>query len=254
MNAVRLNLLSTLILFITLIFRSYFQIISNSCIADLYGKDTSWSRDDIKRFHDSRKELYSAVCKLGGVLPIMLRLGDRLREVACLRPAKYIVESVLGNAVFVYEQFSELICLLMLVLTYRVIIELRHNSPGGDYHEFFGLATCIGVFFALNDLGIIFGFMSFDFRLLKRHMSHISTRVEWLTTISLLTTLGMMYSDESIDGHSYYGIVAGLLWWKLLMQLKSMVSTVGWINAGRKWMCMNLLTFYSLSRAQAFRH
>lgn len=206
-------------------YRSYLEFISKSCISDLYGKeDASWTFDDVKRFHDSRKELYSAICKLNGILPIMLRLGDRLHDVSLLRPVKYIVESVLGTALVVYTQFSELVCLLLLMLGYRIIIDLLHNSPGESYPEFFGLCFSTGIFFLLKDLFICFGFMTLDIRLIKRHVCHISTMVDWLTTFSHLATLGMMYSDENIVGHNYYGIVAGLLSWKLILHLKGMVS------------------------------
>lgn len=182
-----------------------------------------WSCEDLKRFHDSRKELYCSISRLGGITPIMLRLGDRLDEVALMRPVKYLVESTLGNAFILYREFHELVCLLILTLTYRMIIEMLLNSPGNSYNEFFGLAFCTGIFFSLKDMGVFLGFASLDARLVKRHMSHISTMIDWLTGLSLLATLGMMYTDQHIYGRNYYGIVVGLLWWKLLLHLKGLV-------------------------------
>ena len=193
-------------------------------MTDLYAQDALWSKSDIERFHDSRKQLYTKIGRLNGLLPIMLRLGDRLYEVSLQRPVKHVVESVLGNVTVVYEQFSELCCMLILVLTYRIIIELLHNSPGESYPEFFGLAFVTEVFFTIKDVSIVFGFMSLDIRLVKRHMSHISTLVDWLTAISVITTLCVMDAEQTINGYPYLGIVAGLLWWKLLIHLKGMVS------------------------------
>lgn len=126
-------------------------------------------------------------------------------------------------AFVVYKQFSELVCLLLLVLSYRMIIELLHVTPGVSYSEFFGLAFTTGIYFVLKDFTIAMGFMIIDSRLLKRHMTHIACIVDWITTISLFVSLGVMYSEQNIYGHNYYGLVAGLLWWKLIYHLKGMV-------------------------------
>ena len=199
-------------------------MISQSSMTNLYAQDALWSKSDFERFYDSRKQLYSKIGNLKGLLPIMLRSGDRLYEVSVKRPVIYAVENVLGNIGVVYEQFSELVCMLILVLTYRIIIELLHNSPGESYTEFFGLAFATALFFAFKDVSIVFGFMSLDPRLVKRHVVKLSTLIEWLTTISVFTTLWIMNKEQTINGYAYLGIVAGLLWWKLLIHLKGMVS------------------------------
>lgn len=81
----------------TFAFRNYLDLISTSSISDLYGQEASWSCNDFRRFHDSRKELYYSIGILGGFLPTMLRLGDRLYEVSLTRAVKYIVEKFLGT-------------------------------------------------------------------------------------------------------------------------------------------------------------
>ncbi|KAL3794639.1 hypothetical protein HJC23_010067 [Cyclotella cryptica] len=209
--------------------RYYLCLVSRSSISDLYGKDAPWSRQDIERFHDSRKELYNRIGKLGGLLPIMLHLGDHLYEVSTKRSVKHVVESVLGTPFVVYLNFSEMICLLVLNCTYRIIIELLYNSSepvGTSYREFWGLAFTTAVFFTLKDIGIMLGFFSFEEHLWRRHLTSVSTIVGMFTMISVFASLGIIYVDENIHGRNFLGLVMGLLWWKLVLHLKGMSSSL----------------------------
>ncbi|KAL7482462.1 hypothetical protein ACHAW6_008132 [Cyclotella cf. meneghiniana] len=209
--------------------RYYLCLVSRSSISDLYGKDAPWSCQDVARFHDSRKLLYNRIGELGGILPIMLHLGDHLYEVSTKRSVKHIVESVLGTPFVVYLNFSEMICLLILNCTYRIIVELLYNSSepvGASYREFWGLAFTTAVFFTLKDVGIMLGFFSFDESLWRRHLGSVSTIVGMFTMISVFTSLSIIYVDGNIHGRNFLGLVMGLLWWKLVLHLKGMSSSL----------------------------
>lgn len=156
----------------------------------------------------------------------MLHMGEHLYEVSTKRSVKHIVESRLGRPFVVYLDFGEVICLLVLICSYRIIIELLYNSPqpvGTSYREFWGLAFTTAVFFTLKDIGIMIGFFSFENGLWKRHITSVSTIVGLFTTISVFVSLGTIYVDENIRGRNFLGLVVGLVWWKLVLHVKGMV-------------------------------
>ncbi|KAL7480283.1 hypothetical protein ACHAW6_005975 [Cyclotella cf. meneghiniana] len=209
--------------------RYYLCLISRSSISDLYGQNASWSRHDVDRFHDSRKQLYNRIGQLGGILPIMLHMGEHLYEVSTKRSVKHIVESRLGRPFVVYLDFGEVICLLVLICSSRIIIELLYNSPqpvGTSYREFWGFAFTTAVFFTLKDIGIMIGFFSFENGLWKRHITSVSTIVGMFTTISVFASIGTIYVDENIRGRNFLGLVVGLVWWKLVLHVKGMSSSL----------------------------
>lgn len=174
-----------------------------------------------------RKDLYNRIGQLNGLLPMILLLGDQVYEVSTKRSVKHIVESVLGTPFVVYLIFSDMICVLVLNCSYRIIIELLYNSSepvGSSFREFWGLAFTTAVVFILKDIGILLGFFTFEENLWKRHLTSVSTIVGIFTMISIFASLGIIYVDESIQGRYFLGLVSGLLWWKVVLQFKGMVS------------------------------
>jgi hypothetical protein len=158
---------------------------------------------------------------------MMLLLGDHLYEVSTKRSVKHIVESVLGTPFVVYLNFSDMICILVLNCSYRIIIELLYNSServGPSFREFWGLAFTTAAVFILKDIGILLGFFTFEENLWKRHLTSISTIVGMFTMISVFISLCIIYVDENIQGRYFLGLVSGLLWWKVVLQFKGMVS------------------------------
>lgn len=133
---------------------------------------------------------------------------------------------MLGTPFVVYLKFSEMISLLLLIISYRIIVELLYNSSDslGTYRGFWGLAMVTTVFFALQDLGVMLAFVSTDAKLWKHQMSSVSYIVSIFTTLSVFVSLSILYVDEEIYGRNFLGIVMGLIWWKFILHIKGMVS------------------------------
>ena len=105
----------------------------------------------------------------------MLHLGDSLYEVAPRRAVKYVVESTIGRPLPVYLMFMEMFMLLILMTSYRIIVELVYAIPSeqflSQYREFWGLALSIAVYFGLRDLVIMVSLSSTEENLAWRYAS-----------------------------------------------------------------------------------
>ncbi|KAL9186107.1 hypothetical protein ACHAXT_005345 [Thalassiosira profunda] len=204
----------------------YLCLISRSSLSGLFGRRVSWAEADAKRFHARRAELYDEVGTLQGFLPCCLHLGDKLYECSTRRAVKYAVENTIGKPLPVYLQFMEMFLLLILMTSYRIIVELAYEMPYEDflsqYREYWGLALSIAVYFGLRDLAILASFSSMEEKLAMRYLSGFRNIIGFITTASVITVLSMIYVNSSIDGFNFVGIVAGLLWWTFLLHLKGM--------------------------------
>jgi len=151
----------------------YLCLVSRLSLSGLFGRRMHWSEGDTKRFHSSREQLYKEIGKLDGFLPCMLHLGESLYDVSTRRAVKYVVESTIGRPFPVYLMFFEMFMLLILMTTYRIIVELVYAMPWeqflSQYREFWALAFSIAVFFATRDLAILFSFMSTEEKLARKY-------------------------------------------------------------------------------------
>ena len=204
----------------------YLCLISRSSLSGLFGRRMDWSDSDSKRFHSMRAELYDEVRELQGFLPCMLHLGDSLYDVAPRRAVKYAVESAIGRPLPVYLEFMEMFILLILMTSYRIIVELVYEMPSEDflsqYRELWGLALSISVYFAMRDMSIMLSFWSTEEKLARRYITGFGNLIGFITIASVISVLSMIYVNSKIEGHNYVGIVAGLLWWKFLIHVKGM--------------------------------
>lgn len=204
----------------------YLCLISRISLSGLFGRRMEWSNRDKKRFHSMRKTLYDEVGKLTGFLPCMLHLNDSLYEVATRRAVKYVVESTIGRPLPVYLMFMEGCLLLILMTSYRIIVELVYAFPSEEflsqYRELWGLALSIAAYFASRDLAILVSFMRTEEKLARKYVTGFGNMIGYFTTASVITVLSMMYLNSNVDGHNFVGIVAGLLWWKFLLHVKGM--------------------------------
>lgn len=208
----------------------YLCIISRTTLSSLFGKKINWSEADSKRFHSMREQLYREVGKLSGFLPCMLHLGDSLYEVSSRRAVKYIVESKIGRPLPVYVMFMEIFQLLLLMTSYRIIVELVYDFPSQEflsqYREFWGLALCSAVMFAIRDLAIMASFSSTEEKLALRYARNFGNMVGYITTACVIIVLSVLFVKPNIVGHNFVGIVAGLLWWKFLLHVKGMSESL----------------------------
>jgi len=229
----------------------YLCLISSSSLSGLLGRKMRWSKYDAKRFLSLRKNLYDEIRKLVGFLPSMLHLGDSLYEVSTRRAVKHVVENTIGRPLPVYVMLMELILLLTLITSYRIIVELVYAYPSeeflSNYRDFWGLSFSIAIYFAIRDLDIMVAFASIDGKLVWNYVRGFGNIVVSLTdtlsffprppctslketiksqgfatTTSVLTMLSILYVDSNVDGRNYTGIVCGLLWWMFLLHVKGM--------------------------------
>mmetsp|Transcript_1103 Transcript_1103/g.2297 ORF Transcript_1103/g.2297 Transcript_1103/m.2297 type:complete len:938 (-) Transcript_1103:62-2875(-) len=204
----------------------YLCLISRISLSGLFGRRMDWSGSDSKRFHSMRASLYREVGKLEGFLPCMLHLGDSLYEVATRRAVKYAVESTIGRPLPVYLMFMEMCLLLILMTSYRIIVELVYAFPSeqflSQYRELWGLSLSIAVFFASRDVSIMVSFSTTEEKLALRYARGFGNMIGFLTIASAIIVLSILYVNNNVEGRNYVGIVAGLLWWKFLLHVKGM--------------------------------
>ncbi|KAL7543156.1 hypothetical protein ACHAXR_013255 [Thalassiosira sp. AJA248-18] len=202
----------------------YLCMISTSSLSGLFGRRMNWSKADGKRFHSMRENLYDEIGKLTSFLPCMLHLGDSLYQVAPRRAVKYVVESTIGRPIPVYLMFMEIFLLLILMTSYRIIVELVYLQDNftSQYPEFLWLALTIAVYFACRDIATLISFSGTEENLAWKYASSFSNFIGYVTTASVITVLSMIHINGNVEGRNFVGIVAGLLWWKFLLTVKGM--------------------------------
>mmetsp|Transcript_1247 Transcript_1247/g.2827 ORF Transcript_1247/g.2827 Transcript_1247/m.2827 type:complete len:755 (+) Transcript_1247:1120-3384(+) len=204
----------------------YFCFVSRMTLETLYCSDAvQWSSSDITRFEYTRSELYDGIGRLDGFLPAMLDLGDKLYIVSTRRAVKHVVEEKIGRPYPVYLMFMDVSFLFTLMATYRIIFDLIYDNPPDEYSsrypEFWGLSISIAVYFIFHDLAIMLSLASTSNRLWTKYLGFGNT-VGMVAMISVLAMLCILYTDGTVANRTYIGIVAGLMWWKLLLQMKGM--------------------------------
>ena len=139
---------------------------------------------------------------------------------------KYAVENTIGRPLPVYLQFYESFMLLILMTTYRIIVEMVYALPSEEFlsqnRSLWGLGLTISVYFIMRDLIILASFASTEEKLALRYLSGYSNMIGMITMISVIAVLSMLHVNGNIEGHNYIGIVGGLLWWKFLLHIKGM--------------------------------
>ena len=208
----------------------YLCIISRSSLSGLVGRKMMWDSSDRNRFHSMRAELYREVGKLNGFLPCMLHLGDSLYEVSTRRAVKYVVESTIGKPLPVYVMFLEMFLLLLLMTSYRIIVELVYAIPSEDflsqYRELWGLGLSVAAYFMARDLIIVASFSSTEEKLALKYISGFGNMIGMFTMASVIAVLSKLYVNGNVEGFNYVGIVSGLLWWKFLLHVKGMSESL----------------------------
>ncbi|KAL7463507.1 hypothetical protein ACHAXS_003867 [Conticribra weissflogii] len=204
----------------------YFCLVSRMTLQTLYCSDAvQWSSSDLTRFEYARSGLYDEIGRLDGFLPAMLDLGDKLYIVSTRRAVKHVVEEKIGRPYPVYLMFMDMSFLFTLMATYRIIFDLIYDNPPAEYSslypEFWGLSISIAVYFIFHDLAIMVSLASTSNRLWTRYLGFGNT-VGMIAMISALAMLCILYIDGTVADRTYIGLVAGLMWWKLLLQMKGM--------------------------------
>ncbi|KAL7552296.1 hypothetical protein ACHAWF_018276 [Thalassiosira exigua] len=228
----------------------YLRIISSSSLSGLFGRRMAWSPADAGRFHARRAELYEEVRKLNGFLPVMLHLGDELYDVATRRAVKYVVESTIGRPLPVYLMFMECFLLLLLMTTYRIVVELVYQIPiEGFLHQYnclWGLSLSIAVYFAMRDIAVYVSFGGTEEKLARRYATRFGTVIGYVTTASVITVLSILYVNPNVDGRNFVGIVSGLLWWKFLLHIKGMSENLSTLIYSIMQIAANLKYFLAV--------
>lgn len=204
----------------------YICIVSRLSLSSLYGQNIHWSSSDLERFHYSRAELFDEIKNLSGFLPTMLHLGDQLYVVATRRAVKHIVEGTIGRPLPVYLMFMEMSFLLTLMTSYRMIVDLIYLNPSemssSLYPEFWGLAMSIATYFLLHDLMVVASLGAIEQKLSSRFIHSFGNVIGFISIVSVLAVLSVLYCDGNVQDNGFLGIVAGLLWWKFLIHTKGM--------------------------------
>jgi len=205
----------------------YLCIVSRASLSGLFGrKAVRWNEHDIRRFQYERHRLYGTIGKLTGFLPCMLHLGDSLYEVGTKQAVTYIVESTVGRPLPVYKKFMEMFLLLVLMTSYRIVVELVYAIPEEEflrrYQEFWVLALSIAVYFGIHDVAILFSLAFTEERLVMRYACSFRNMIGYVTCASVIAVLSMLHIKGNVEGRNYVGIVSGLLWWKFLLHVKGM--------------------------------
>lgn len=108
----------------------------------------------------------------------------------------------------------EMILLLLLMTSYRIVVELVYASPSPEFlsacRPFWGVALSIAVYFVLRDVVIIMSFCSTAEKLVLRWLRGFGNVVGLVATASVIAVLGVLYVDGTVDGRNYVGIVSGL--------------------------------------------
>jgi len=208
----------------------YLCLISRSSLSGLVGRKYNWSESDRLRFHSMRADLYKEISKLTGFLPVMLHLKDDLYEVSTRRAVKYVVESTIGKPLPVYLQFMEMFLLLLLMTSYRIIVELVYAFPSeaflSQYREFWYLSLSISCYFIMRDLIIMASFSSTEEKLVLRYLRGFGNTLGLVAMISVLVVLSMLFVNGNVEGFNFTGIVMGMLWLKFLLQVKGMSESL----------------------------
>lgn len=157
----------------------YIRIVSRLTLTQLFGGGAlgagtvPWSDADVGRFRHARSRLYDAVGKLDGFLPVMLHLGNSLHKVSTKRVVKHAVEGTVGRPLPVYKKFMETSLLLILMTSYRIVVELMYAMPSQGMleqrMELWVLPLSVASYFLIQDLAVLWSFSSTEERLATRY-------------------------------------------------------------------------------------